>query len=72
MKVRFIEVGRDKKTFEAEIDSITEQNLERALHQGASIRSRSVSFLLDGDSVASGIVAVGDMQRPIGRWEVKG
>lgn len=68
MKVRFIEVGRDKATFETELPSVTERALTKALRSGARIASRGIEFGLDEDSLASGPVIAG--MRIIGRWEV--
>ena len=69
MKVKFLEVGRDKRTFEAKIASLSHENLERALRRAAAIRSRDVTFVRDDDSLARGWVVVG-AGRVVGRWEV--
>lgn len=68
MTIRFIDVGRDKATFERTIPDLNAFDMERQLRSGARVLSREISFGFDKDSISSGYVFAG--MRAIGRWEV--
>ena len=72
MLVRFIDVGRNKRTFEVEVVEMreapgipTENGLVTALRKSHALMSRDLDVSIDG---TSGLCFAG--MRPVGRWEV--
>lgn len=58
MKVRFNEVGRDKRSWVADISKPSEQAIAREAKRGGGLMSREVDAEIC-DSAAGGIITVG-------------
>ena len=69
MIVKFIEVGRNKLSWEEDIPLLEDQSLDgmkmyKSVKAKASLGSKDIDFLDDGT------ITVG-MFRPVGRWEAQ-
>lgn len=68
VRVQFTDVGRDKKTWESEIDDISHSSLLKQIRLHAVVMSRDVEFTLN-ESEDGGAVVVGGV-RTIGHYKI--
>ncbi len=70
MTITFKDVGRDKKAWTSEVESLSDRTLEREIRKHGALISRGVEFHFNEDG-ASGFVIVGGFRR-VGSFEVDG
>lgn len=68
MKVRFSEVGRDKRSWESELADLSYGELLRAVKKAGALGSRGIDFDFN-DETQRGLIWVGGF-RPVGAFEV--
>lgn len=68
MKIQFKEVGRNKKTWTAEVNELSESALLREIKKSGALMSRGVDVVLD-DGDTSGLIIVGGW-RTVGTFEI--
>lgn len=69
MKIQFTEVGRDKKSWTAEIKELTESAIVRQVKKGKAILSSGIEAILNEDG-KTGYIIVGGF-RTVGQFSVE-
>jgi len=70
MKIEWIEVGAQKKSWSEELPNIQETTLYRAVKRGNALGSRCIDFYWDNEK-QEGMIVVGNV-RPAGRFKFPG
>lgn len=69
IRVRFVDVGPRRLTWEAQMTNLTESNLYYAVRRKKALGSKGIEFMADDETGMTGQIVVG-MGRPVGRYEL--